>query len=119
MKYVLLFGGTKEGERQWEAMSEAQINGAMAQVEKWFEKHGGKMRGGNQLQPERTATTIRFDNGKPYVTDGPFIEGKEALGGYAEIEVSDLDEAIAMAKEWPTQGPVEIRPIVDRGESAR
>ena len=119
MKYVLLFGGTKEGERQWEAMTEEQSRAAMGKVEKWFQKHGSKVRGGYQLQPERTATTVRFDNGKPAVTDGPFIEGKEAIGGYAEIEVNDLDEAIAMAKEWPTQGPVEIRPVVNQGEPQR
>jgi hypothetical protein len=117
MKYVLLFTGTKEGERQWEAMSEAQLSAAMAQVDKWFQKHGSKIRGGYQLQPERTATTVRFNNGTPVVMDGPFIEGKESIGGYAEIDVADLDEAIAMAKEWPTQGPVEVRPVVDRGEA--
>jgi len=75
--------------------------------------------GGHELQPERTATTIRFNNGKPVVTDGPFIEGKETIGGYAEVTVADLDEAIAMAKEWPTGGPVEVRPVIDRGEPQR
>jgi hypothetical protein len=45
------------------------------------------------------------------VTDGPFIESKEVIGGFALIEVADLDEALAMAKDWP--GTVEIRPIVD------
>ena len=117
MKYVLLFTGTKEGERAWETMPEAQRNGAMAQVDNWFQKHASKVRGGFQLQPERTATTVRFNNGKPVVTDGPFIEGKESIGGYAEVDVADLDEAIAMAKEWPTLGPVEVRPVVDRGEA--
>jgi len=118
MKYVMLFTGTKDGEREWEAMSEAKRGAEMARVDQWFEKHGSKVRGGHQLQPERTATTVRFDNGKPVVTDGPFIEGKESIGGYAEIEVADLDEAIAMAKEWP-MGPVEVRPVVDRGEQSR
>jgi hypothetical protein len=113
MKYVLLFTGTKEDERRFEAMPEAQRNAGMARVQQWFQKHGQKVTGGHQLQPERTATTVRFDNGKPIVTDGPFIEGKEAIGGYAEIEVPDLDEALAMAKEWPA-GPVEIRPVVER-----
>ena len=119
MKYVLLFTGTKEGERAWETMPEAQRNGAMAQVDQWFQKHANKIRGGFQLQPERTATTVRFNHGKPVVTDGPFIEGKESIGGYAEVDVADLDEAIAMAKEWPTLGPVEVRPVVDRGEAQR
>lgn len=115
MKYVMLFMGTKDDERQYEAMSEDQRNGQMGRVMAWFGKHSDKIRGGYQLQPERTATTVRINNGKPVVTDGPFIEGKEAIGGYAEIEVADLDEAIAMAKEWPA-GPVEVRPVFDRGE---
>jgi hypothetical protein len=113
MKYVMLFMGTKDDERQYEAMSEEQRNGQMAHVMAWFGKYSDKVRGGQQLQPERTATTVRVDNGKPVVTDGPFIEGKEAIGGYAEIEVADLDEAIAMAKEWPA-GPVEVRPVYAR-----
>jgi hypothetical protein len=116
MKYVLLFTETKEREKQWEAMPETQRNAGMAQVDQWFQKHGSKVRGGYQLQPTRTATTVRFDNGKPVVIDGPFIEGKETIGGYAEVDVADLDAAIAMAKEWPTGGPVEVRPVVDRGE---
>lgn len=115
MKYVMLFMGTKDDERQFEAMPDDQRDRQMGNVMAWFGKHSSKIRGGHQLQPERTATTVRVSNGKPVVTDGPFIEGKEAIGGYAEIEVADLDEAIAMAKEWPA-GPVEVRPVFDRGE---
>lgn len=111
MKYVLLFGETREFAR---AMDSSERQALMAPVMKWFEKHGSKMRGGHQLQPDRTATTVRFDNGKPVIVDGPFIEGKETIGGYAEIEVKDLDEALAIAKEWPTGGPVEVRPIIER-----
>jgi hypothetical protein len=47
------------------------------------------------------------------VTDGPFLEGKEQIGGYAEVQVADLDEALEMAKTWPGRGTVEIRPVVD------
>jgi hypothetical protein len=110
MKYVLMFGET------------VGAQGPMpdyARIGQWFEKHGNKIRGGYELQPKRTATTIRFDAGKPTVTDGPFIEGKESIAGYAEIEVPDLDEAIAMAKEWPSGGPVEVRPVIDRSEPPR
>lgn len=119
MKYVLLFGDTKERAKQWEGMPEAQRQAAYDPINKWFEKFGSKIRGGHELQPERTATTVKFNNGRPIVTDGPFIEGKESIGGYAEVDVADLDEALAMAKEWPTGGVVEVRPIVDRGEPER
>ena len=46
------------------------------------------------------------------VTDGPFIEAKEQIGGYAAIEVADLDEALRMARTWPGRGAVEIRPVM-------
>jgi len=119
MKYVLLFGETKERAKQWESMPEAQRQAAYAPINQWFEKYGSKITGGHELQPERTATTVKFSNGKPVVTDGPFIEGKESIGGYAEVTVADLDEAIEMAKGWPTGGLVEVRPVVDRGEPQR
>jgi len=75
MKYVLLFGDTKDRARQWEAMPQAQREVAYAPINQWFEKYGSKITGGHELQPERTATTVNFNNGKPVVTDGPFIEG--------------------------------------------
>jgi hypothetical protein len=70
---------------------------------------GGKMLGGNGLQPTSTATTIRSD----VVTDGPFVETKEALGGYYLIEATDLDHALAIAKLCPAPyGGVEVRPVM-------
>ncbi|HET7421062.1 MAG TPA: YciI family protein [Candidatus Dormibacteraeota bacterium] len=119
MKYVLLFGGTMEGADQLPSPAREQ---AMADYEKssqWFEKYSraGKVVGGEELQGPSTATTVSRKDGKVTVTDGPFIESKEVIGGFALIEVADLDEALAMAKEWP--GTVEIRPIVDHSEGAR
>jgi hypothetical protein len=71
---------------------------------------GGKMLGGNALQPSTTATSIRGD----VVTDGPFAETKEGLGGYYLIEASDLDQALAIGKLCPAPyGGVEVRPILD------
>jgi hypothetical protein len=70
---------------------------------------GGKMVGGNALQPTTTATSIRGD----VVTDGPFVETKEALGGYYLIEADDLDQALAIAKLTPAPfGGVEVRPVM-------
>ena len=71
---------------------------------------GDRMVAGNALQPTGTATTIRGD----VVTDGPFVETKEALGGYYLVEAKDLDEAIALGKLCPAPyGGVEVRPIMD------
>ena len=70
---------------------------------------GGQLLGGNALQPTTTATTIRND----IVTDGPFAETKEALGGYYLIEATDLDRALAIGKLCPARfGGVEVRPIM-------
>ncbi len=70
---------------------------------------GAKLLGGHALQPTNTATTVRND----VVTDGPFVETKEALGGYYLIEANDLDQALAVAKVVPTPfGGVEVRPVM-------
>lgn len=82
------------------------------EVGAWFAEHGSKIGPTNQLQGPETATSVRFGSEGPVVTDGPFLEGKEAIGGYAEIEVADLDEALRMAKTWPGRGTVEIRPVM-------
>jgi hypothetical protein len=73
-------------------------------------ERGGKLLGGNALQPTPTATSIRGD----VVTDGPFAETKEALGGYYLIEARDLDQALDIAKLCPAPyGGVEVRPVMD------
>lgn len=78
------------------------------------EAHGASLRGGNALQPSGTATSIRSDGAGGFsVTDGPFAETKETLGGYYLIEAADLDEALAIAKHVPARfGGVEVRPIM-------
>ena len=115
MKYVLLFCGTDEDAAAFEALSPEELRVRYTQVGAWFAEHRSKIGGSNQLQGPDTATSVRFGpDGSPVVTDGPFLEGKEAIGGYAEIEVADLDEALRMAKTWPGRGTVEIRPVVTR-----
>ncbi len=114
MKYVLLFCGTREQQQAWEEMSEEARNAQYAQVGRWFEENGAKLGPGNQLQPPQTATTVRFQaGGETIVRDGPFIEGNEVIGGYVEINVADLDEALRLAKSWPARGTVEIRPVME------
>lgn len=77
------------------------------------EANGASILGGNALEPVSTATSIRHEGGEVTVTDGPFAETKEALGGYYLIEAADLDEAIAIAKQVPAPfGGVEVRPVM-------
>lgn len=80
----------------------------------------GKFRGGSQLKPIATASTVRVRGGKRVVTDGPFAETKEQLGGYILIDVADLDEAIAIAGRVPSgrTGSIEVRPLLLREERA-
>jgi hypothetical protein len=74
------------------------------------EKNAGAIRGGAHLHPAATATSIRDGA----ITDGPFAETKEVLGGFYLLEAEDLDAAVAMAREIPTgSGGVEVRPVID------
>jgi len=75
------------------------------------------VRGGAQLEPAESATTVRVQNGSTLTTDGPFAETKEALGGYWVLEADDLDKAIEFAARIPAArmgGAVEVRPLVAR-----
>ena len=112
MKYVMLFGGTMEPE---ERAKNPALAAAYERINQWFDEYGraGKIVGGHELQGPQTATTVRFKDGKAMVVDGPFIEAKEVIGGYAELEVEDLDEALQIAKTWPGGTSVEVRPIVE------
>src|SRR5258707_1238015 len=114
MKYVLLFGGTMEGAEQLPSPAREEALADYRKSSEWFEKYNrsGKVVGGEELQGPSTATTVSRKNGRGIVTDGPFIESKEIIGGFAIVNVEDLAEAQAMAKAWPG-GPVEIWPTVE------
>jgi hypothetical protein len=112
MRYVLLFVETEQFERDFAALDGEGRARALELVNKWFADHADKVRGGSKLQGAHTATTVRLDHGEgPLVTDGPFVEGKEVVSGYCEVEVADLDEALRMVHTWPGCPLVEIRPI--------
>ncbi|TMB60972.1 MAG: hypothetical protein E6I57_05985 [Chloroflexi bacterium] len=84
-----------------------------ADIFKWFETNGSKIAdGGAELQPTRTATTVRKSGDKVSVLDGPFIEAKESVGGLTIFELPNKDAAIALAKTWPGHA-VEVRPVLD------
>jgi hypothetical protein len=113
MRFVLLFCADGEDTDRFARMSDEDRAAQYARVGEWFEEHKSRITGGNQLGWPTNATTVRWDReARPLVTDGPFLEGKEVIGGYAEIEVADLDEALRMAKAWPPRGAVEIRPVL-------
>jgi hypothetical protein len=111
MKYVLMFVETEQFAADLAAMDDAERERAYAGVMQWFADHHDKIIHYGHLMPSETATTLRLDRGEPLVTDGPFVEGKEVVSGYAEIEVADLDEALRLARAWPACPVVEIRPL--------
>ncbi len=111
MKYVLMFVDTEQFAADLAAMSETERERAYAGVRQWFVDHHDQVIHHAYLLPPESATTMRLDRGEPLITDGPFVEGKEVISGYAEIEVVDLDEAMRVARSWPGCPVIEIRPI--------
>jgi hypothetical protein len=115
MKYMLLIhqGSTPlPGSDAWDALSEEQ-KGAVYGAYQAINEHPG-VTPGQQLQPPETATTVRVQDGRTLTTDGPFVEIKEAIGGYFLLEADDLDAAIDVASQVPAAsmgGAVEVRPI--------
>ncbi|HEY7104571.1 MAG TPA: YciI family protein [Mycobacteriales bacterium] len=110
-QYVVLI---YEDEKGWSDGDPAVIEEGMKAHNQFAVDAGEKLRGGQALQPTATATTIHKDGSGGFaVTDGPFVETKEALGGFYIIEAADLDEAIALAKKVPAPfGGVEVRPVM-------
>jgi hypothetical protein len=118
MKYMLMFVDDQEAFHSVPDEQKAQV---YQQIGEWWGRHSaeGRIVGGEQLQPPSTATTVRHsrNGGQPVTTDGPFIEAKENIGGFAIVEVPDLDAALELARTWPARGVVEVRPLIeDAGE---
>ncbi len=100
-------------EAQWASAGPGETAQLTKEHMDFGQRHADVLRGGNALQPTNTATSVRPGSAGSFtVTDGPFAETKEALGGYYLIEAADLDQALAVAKEVPTRfGGVEVRPV--------
>jgi hypothetical protein len=118
MKYMLLIHqGTTPvpGSEAWERLS-ADEQQAVSRAYRDINSTPG-VTPGVWMQPPETATTVRVSDGRTLTTDGPFVELKEAVGGYCFFEADDLDAAIALAARVPAArmgGAVEIRPLVER-----
>src|SRR5690242_19502255 len=114
MKYMLLI---YQDEPSWNAVTDAerqQIFGEFRKLRTDLEARG-KFVTGSQLQPITTATSVRVRDGKELITDGPFAETHEQLGGYFLIEAENLDEATSIAARIPSArtGTIEVRPLVE------
>ena len=117
MKYMLLIHqGTTPlpGSEEWESLSEEEKGTVYGAYQGINETPG--VSPGVRMQSPETATTVRVQDGKTLTTDGPFVETKEALGGYLFFEAEDLDAAIELATRVPAArmgGAVEVRPVVE------
>ncbi len=103
-----------EDEASWAGAGQEAFTQALKEHTAFGENNASVLRGGNALRPTDTATSVRKDSSGGFaITDGPFAETKEALGGYYLVEAADLDEAIAVAKQVPARfGGVEVRPVM-------
>ena len=114
MHYMLLFNETPNemNKRNEPTQAEAYWGGWNAYMGAIAQ--GGVMVSGNGLQPPDVTTTLRVENGKRHVVDGPFVDTKEILGGYVIVDVPDLDSALEWASRAPcvNAGSVEIRPVL-------
>lgn len=114
MKYLCLI---YDSEARYAAMSAAEKEALMQEYFAFSGDAGasGHLRGGEELAPSTTATTVRMRGGKLSTTDGPYAETKEQLGGYFLIEARDLNDAIQVAGRIPgaKTGCVEVRPIIE------
>jgi len=103
-------------ERRWDSLPAGQrdpiMNAYRELIDGWIAS--GRYVTGGKLEPSTTATTVRARDGRPAITDGPFAETKEQLGGYHVVDCEDLDAALAMAAQIPTLpagGTVEVRAL--------
>ena len=114
MQYLLLI---YNDENRWQSMPDDERNAIIGEYFAYTEelRRAGAYLNGNPLQPTSSATTVRVRDGEALMTDGPFAETKEQLGGYYLIDAENLDEAIQVASRIPSArwGSIEIRPVVD------
>ena len=119
MKYMLLI---YDNEQAWARLSEAEQRRIYGEYMQFTEdiKASRNYLAGAQLQPVATATSVRVRDGKDLITDGPFTETHEQLGGYYLVEAKDLDEATKIAARIPSAsfGTIEVRPVVERSAEA-
>ena len=121
MRYVLMNWVHPDDAAAWEAWSAEEKQADIDRHMAWFGKHREHIAGGEELDEVRTVKTLRpgRQGEGVVVTDGPFVEAKEILGGFVIIEAADLDEALVIAREWPSlvtlpNSTVQLHPVVVR-----
>ena len=116
MKVIALIYGD---EGRWDSFSDEERNAVYEQYRAFGHQADGKVLDGAELAPTRSATTVRVRGGETVVTDGPFAETKEQLGGFYLLECKNLGEAAELAAQIPgaSTGAVEVRTVAEDGSS--
>lgn len=118
MQYMVLI---YQDEQNWAKLSQDEISNIYSEYMNYSRAlaEAGVIRGGAELKPTATATTLRVRDGKLTTTDGPFAETKEQLGGYYLIEVENLEQALEWGAKCPTakDGSIEVRPLNQTAQS--
>lgn len=121
MRYVLMNWVHPDDAAAWEAWSDEEKEADVQRHVEWFGKHREHIAGGEELGDVRTVKTLRpgRQGEGVVVTDGPFVESKEILGGFVIIDAADLDEAVAIASEWPSlrslpNSTIQLHPVFVR-----
>jgi hypothetical protein len=113
VKYMLTIAGDPDSVPEQSPEEREQEMGRWFSYTEELQKSGA-MVAGEALQGKETATTVHFGDGEPSLTDGPFTETKEQIGGFYLIDVANLDEALDWAKKIPARGGVvEVRPVME------
>ena len=121
MRYVLMNWVHPDDAAEYERMPAEEQQADVERHVEWFRKHRDHIAGGEELDDPRTVKTLRpgRQGDGVVVTDGPYIETKEILGGFVIIEAADMDEALEIAREWPSlatqrNATVQLQPVFVR-----
>lgn len=122
MRYVMFNWVNPEDAARWESWSPEEKEADTERHRAWFRKFGENVVSGEELDEPRHVKTLRpgRQGEGVVVTDGPYVETKELLGGFVVFEAADMDEAVAMASEWPSlstlpEATVQVQPVFVRG----
>ena len=122
MRYVMFNYVHPDDEAAWERMSPEAQGAFIERHNAWFRRFREQIRGGEQLGERTAVKTLRpgRQGEGVVVTDGPYVETKEILGGFVIIEADAIDEAVAMASEWPSlaempNATIQLQPVFERG----
>ncbi len=121
MRYVMFTFNSPEGVAIWEGMTPEEQAADVERHRDWFRKYGDKISGGEELDEPKFVKTLRpgRQGDGVVVTDGPYVETKEILGGFIILEADSIEDAVTMASEWPAFGrypgvTVQVQPVFER-----